>query len=604
MKAAQGAVDHTSRERRHARGLQARLKKSVPAQWSKGIEALALHDTKVPFWMRGTDWIARLEEFQKSHGQALAWSLSDYEVCARAQEIADSAAELLALWPGQLSEAQKLDVVLSVCAAVGVDAPIARTPAGAVARGLCAVWWRRVLRKKVARLVEHGAIKLGLVNRTGGGYASDDAVARRVQQNKRNEEMLARTLVRNEAGQVYTLKELAALGVSNRDVRRGELMTRIRGCEEFADHAGHVGLFFTLTCPSKFHAMTAPRGAAGRAAKNPKYAGATPREAQLWLRTVWARARAELARQGVALYGFRVAEPHHDGCPHWHALLWCVDAQQAQKAQDIVRKHWLSEDGAEPGALKNRVNVKRMVTGGAAGYIAKYIAKNVGGSVDVGAHKDGTGAAQQDAFDVGTGAAQGVQRVDAWAATWGIRQFQPIGQPPVSVWRELRRVTPDQAEEARINGDKEGWKAWGAARRDGDELACWRRYMQAMGGVCLKRGEWAMQPAKRRTEQKNQYQETITRATTVGVEMRSGRWLVSRRMAWVRVAEVDGGAQAPEVRAALARPWTGFNNCTARITHGLRRAFMGRGRHEIGDWDPAHERVGPGDFVGSVKCLG
>ena len=594
-------------EKRENKWAEHRLKKSVPAQWARGVEALAQHAPGVPYWMRGGDWRARLEAFRSAHGQALAWYMGDAEICDRARAIADSVGDLLALWPEPLSEAQRLDAVLSICDVIGVDAPAAITAAGAVNRGLCHVWWRRVLRKKVARLVEHGAIKLGLVNRTVGGYASNDAVQRRTAQLARNEAMLEKTLVRNEAGQVYTLGDLAKLGVSNRDVRRGELMTRIRGCEEFADEAGHVGLFLTLTCPSKFHAMTAPRGG-GRAAKNPKYQGASPREAQQWLCAVWARARADLARQGLAMYGFRVAEPHHDGCPHWHALLWFADIEACTRASETVRRHWLKEDGEEPGAKKNRVNLKRMNKGGAAGYVAKYVAKNIGGTgaADGLQHLDGTGGEQADAFAVDAGAVQGYQRVDAWAATWGIRQFQPLGQPPVTVWRELRRVTFDQAEQARINGDVYAWRAWGAAHRDGDEMACWRRYMHAMGGVCKKRGEWSMCAAKRVTEQVTQYGEAVGKKTVVGVELKSGRWLVSRRMAWARVAVEGvegGGAQAPEVRASMARPWTGFNNCTARLTGGLRRAFLGRGRHEASDWNGSEEKISYGDFVGSVECL-
>ena len=287
------------------------------------------------------------------------------------------------------------------------------------------------------------------------------------------------------------------------------------------------------------------------------------------------------------MYGFRVAEPHHDGCPHWHALIWFKDQGAADQAAQVVRDYWLSDDGHERGAAQNRVNVKAMQAGGAAGYIAKYIAKNVGGSVDVGPHLDGTGG-HQLAFEVETGQVMGYQRVDAWAATWGIRQFQALGQPPVTVWRELRRVTQDQVDQARIEGEPQAWQLWGTVHRSGAEKADWCQFMQRMGGACCKRGAWALSVAQRVTSKTNNYRETLDVKKTVGVETRAGRWLVSRRQAWVRVADpLEVGAQAPDVQAAKAAPWTRFNNCTARLTGDLRRAFLGRGKHEQSDWQNA-----------------
>jgi len=411
--------------------------------------------------------------------------------------------------------------------------------------------------------------------------------------------------MRNEAGQVYTLAELAKSSVANPEIRGGELMVRIRGCEEFATDAGHVGYFLTLTCPSKFHAVQAGgKGSKGQIRVNPKYDGiSTPRDAQMWLRGQWAKVRAAWARAGVECYGFRVAEPHHDACPHWHALLWFADDATAFDALQVVGKHWLSDGGEvqshasrervitfrgalgsshEPGALANRINVKRMHGGGAAGYVAKYVAKNIG-HFDVGQYQDQTG---HEAFDVDTREHKGWQRVDAWAATWGIRQFQAIGQPSVTIWREMRRVTKDQIDRAVHCGDGIASKIWHAVHKFGNVGADWCRYMRHMGGVCKKRGGYLLRAGLRVNEKVNGYGEPITEKKVVGCELRSGRLLVSRRQSWVHVG-ADVGIQDSAEREALGAPWTGFNNCTARLGGKLRAALLGLESENFRDaWGP------------------
>ena len=610
---------------RMARGHLERVIRCAPASWQAAVRErlaptappmLAAEKTvqewlqEPPEWAQAWDMLQAIAQYEDRFGAAAMWNLDDHEICEMANKLAGEADELDALAIGQgASLAERVDSIRLLVRCVGLveDKPIKGEPA--IKHAQDAAWWRKRLRVHVARTVEGGNIAMGRVHKGLGGYVSHDGLARRQAQVKRNAEALGRTLFRNEAGQVYTLRELAELGTANPIVRGGELMTRIRGAEEYADARAHVGLFVTLTLPSKFHPVKL--GSGGRPVPNKKYCGATPRDGQAWLRSMWQRTRSALARKGVRMYGLRVAEPHHDATPHWHALIWAEDEAGAQAIEAKVRHYWLSEDGDERGAAENRVNIKRMVKGGAAGYVAKYIAKSVG-HLALAEHQDMVDG-QQIAMDFGATDARDVKetgaghrRVDGWAAHWGIRQFQTIGMPSVTVWRELRRVTGDQLELFAQEGDRATVRAFHACHRHGEIRADWRIFMEAMGGHALPRKRWHLRTAHRTPEagQVNKYGEEVKVGRIVGLQPQRGRmcgrWLVSRRIAWAPVvdevaiaahaadskaaagqAQGDGTATA---RAALPRAWTGFNNCTARITGELIRAAVPPSCHFKEDW--------------------
>lgn len=349
--------------------------------------------------------------------------------------------------------------------------------AGMLARSVCPLWWRRRLRRAVVTLREDEGRRCHEVHARGQIYCTDDTLARRMEQNQRNAETLESTEIEDEAGQIITLALAAGAGVANKGIRRKELMTRIRGCEEWAEANGMVGLFTTNTLPSRFHPMA--HGAKGAPSRpNPRYDGSKPRDGQAWLCAAWARARAQLHRMGVPFFGFRVAEPHHDMTPHWHMLLWTAPAHLS-KLQDTIRAQWLRDEGNEPGAQKHRFAAKEMHSGGAAGYIAKYIAKNID---DAAMPVEGV----IDPHATGTNELFGgnvAKRVEAWAAAHRIRQFQAIGQPPVTVWRELRRI---EAASVLVAPDAVR-RAHDAVNKTEDAQADWCGYLTAQGGAMTGR---------------------------------------------------------------------------------------------------------------------
>lgn len=359
----------------------------------------------------------------------------------------------------------------AVCAARGIE-PVAKKydDAPAVRRMISARWWTGQLRKAQARALESAAIELGLVNRSRDCYVSNESLAARRAQNERNAAMLEATRAKNlDTLQEFTLAELAAKGPANRAIKRAELMTRISGFERIAIAQGDAGLFLTITCPSKMHAY---RIRGGHAVRNPKYDGTKPSDAQKYLSGVWARIRAALARQGMGLYGFRIAEPQHDGTPHWHLLVFYPPANDS-KVRSTIRRYALQMDGDEAGAQEKRCDFKTMdpSIGTAAAYIAKYVAKNIDGY-----------RLEKDL--IGNDAVETSARVEAWATRWRIRQFQQVGGPPVTVWRELRRVesVPADAPSFVIAVHNAVNKVARFEGRDNASIA-WDHYVKAQGGV-------------------------------------------------------------------------------------------------------------------------
>jgi hypothetical protein len=409
-------------------------------------------------------WLSETAERMKAIKVPTA--LSDGELCEIADKCARDCMDMAGERVGLMGIEGLRKRMGLYCKKYGIQPPGETIEDGpAVSRMTCQLWWRRQLRKTQARALEAESIRLGYVHRQAEIYASNMTVERRQQQRKRNAEGLENTeAVNMDTGEIYNLAELAEKSVANPRIRRGELMTRIKGFEHIAQGLGHAAEFITITCPSKFHPK---RTEGARVVDNPKYNGATPREAQSYLTKLWAQIRAKLQRLAARVYGFRITEAHHDGCPHWHLLLF-MHAWNVEVVRGVIREYALREDGHEPGAQKNRVDFKAIdpAKGTAAGYIAKYVSKNIDGG---GYQVQGDIEAESDAITTG-------HRIEAWASTWGIRQFQQIGGPPVGVWRELRRMEASKDHSQSLEN-----------ARAAADVGNWRRFVEVMGGPTVAR---------------------------------------------------------------------------------------------------------------------
>ncbi|QND86531.1 Phage replication protein A [Chromobacterium vaccinii] len=539
-------------------------------------------------------WLRDLAKFMPSN--ALPLGACEMELVEFAKQRAFEADQLI----GRGSNLKQLK---KYCESFGVEPPNGKTDDGIMRRIACDLWWRRALRRTNARHSEQLSIGLGLVHRRHGLYASHDAITRRREQKRRNRGLLEALTAINELGQEYTLQQLAELSVSNPTIRRAELMVRIAGFEHIAVGLEYAGEFITITAPSKYHPRHAKSGK-----RNAKFCGATPIDTRNYLGGVWSRITAAMARAGIAPFGFRVAEPHHDGTPHMHALLFMAK-EKVKTFRAIVARYAVREERAELGlnylqtkgeakaaarklraagakgvladiaakigneadfwsqpprwvwkGIKARVAFEAIdwKRGTAAGYIAKYIAKNVDGAkhngdsvgVDFEALDYAGQAGQDDGASVDQSAATDATvtaiRVDAWASHWGIRQFQQVGGPPVGVWRELRRWDYQAA-------DAEDVLMHAAIAAD---TGNWGRFVSLMGGHAIKRRDMPLTAARDSVPAENRYGEPGQKRVFGVVEVSSGQLAQTRVHEWQISRKADG------VEGGSAAPWTRVNNST------------------------------------------
>lgn len=444
-------------------------------------------------------------------GCGLSLTASDDDICRAADNKSEIMRQLIAMQTTTTPE-KLLEWISICCRRYGVEPPQCKTLMGAVDRVCDAAWWRRTLRRHLMRRREHGAIKLGFVHRKAGLYVSNDAMHRHRQSRKKSRQWMELMEAINEEGEVFDLVELAEGNVSNPDKRRAEMMVRVKGQEEVARTLGYEALFVTWTTPSRMHATADSR-------PNPKYDDASPKEAHGYLCQQWGKARAALDRADVPYFGLRVAEPHHDGTPHWHLLLFVSTSQKGKLLSTLIR-YALEHDADEPGAKKHRFTWELIDPdkGSAVAYVAKYVSKNIDGK--------GVGA---DFEAIGEDTATTAERVTAWANLWRIRQFQFFGDCPVTIYRELRRLR----EAPKLEDLIQHW----LAADDGN----WSGYLTAMLAAPIKL--WTEEAPSQR------YQGETIRVIR-GVEI-NGHRLETRQHTWTLRRKSESSV-----------PWTRVNNCT------------------------------------------
>lgn len=462
---------------------------------------------------------------------AQALDLTDPDIEDMAEHCAGQVRELAELWQAHgIPDAEALKALQRFARRRRVAFPTQTELAQILNRLTAAAWWRRALRKRF-RTVEQHEIACGAVHRKASPYVSAKAMRRHERNARRLADLLASLeCVNLDTGEALPLDDLIASSQANPTMRRMAMMARIRGIEAHATARGDKALFVTVTAPSRMH----PRHESGQA--NGKHDGTTPRQAQTYLHGVWRNAMRRAAHLGLRVYGLRTVEPHHDGCPHWHVLLF-TRPSDIEALLQTLRACALADSPNEPGADMHRFTAERIdpAKGSAAGYVAKYVAKSIDGHAldsDTESDDDGQTAAG---------------RIVAWARLWGIRQFQFFGLPAITPTRELYRH----------DGQGLGSQALSQAH-----AACkakdYAGYLAALESHSIDLDlQREPRPSSRYA---GEFTDAIRGLVATAADLQAPVTLTTRTETWCIQPKPAQGASA-----ATAAPWTRFNNCAGPL---------------------------------------
>ena len=411
-------------------------------------------------------------------------------------------------------------------------------------------WWIRKLKALRMQWREALLIAAGEVNFQRSEYASKLAIRDIQSRRLANLEYLKSQELENvETGERFDLIDKVMASISNPKIRRMELMSTIAGIEKYAASQHHCGLFITITTPSKYH-PTRKVGKKGsqRVHLNHKWDDETysPKDGQRYLCRIWSNMRTAFKDRDLKVYGMRVVEPHHDGTPHWHMLLFCHPKQRSDVIA-VMRKYALKEDGDERGAEKNRFQCKHMYKGCAAGYIAKYIAKNI----------DGYALDGELDFETGKPLSDAAAAVTAWASIWRIPQFHPVGVPTMGAYREcrsgtLRSISLAESFDERVEAVR--------AAADGGDFAA---YIAAQGGANIPRNLQTVRVAREVAEELNEYDEEVQKVVGIFAPHLGARHIhKTRETQWRIVSKaVDVDLDPLTLKSASGAPRSPVNNC-------------------------------------------
>lgn len=202
------------------------------------------------------------------------------------------------VWVRVASEALRLDVIPPSFEALRPkerrrkDIPYDLIP-GSLARLLCANWWYRKLWQLRNEWREEQLRAACLVSKKASPYISHEAVIHKREQRRKALEFFRAHELVSDDGDTLDMETVVNASASNPAHRRNEMMACVKGMELIAEMRTDCAVFYTITCPSKFHATMS------NGKPNPSWTAATVHQSSDYLVNVFASFRKAMHRAGL-----------------------------------------------------------------------------------------------------------------------------------------------------------------------------------------------------------------------------------------------------------------------------------------------------------------
>ncbi|PNV82012.1 MAG: hypothetical protein C0627_12110 [Sulfurimonas sp.] len=200
------------------------------------------------------------------------------------------------------------------------------------------------------------------------GVSQSDLVSVKLKIQKQNDFLEYGYIKDKVTGNTLKLKECVISSNHNPQRYYAEIQNRIDTLQREAESSNLTPVFLTITLPSEFHPMKQRSEYDTTLIKNPKYNGAEPREATKILTKMWAKLRQDRSLKDLPknkrMY-YRVNEPHKNGTPHAHILLF-IPADRIEKVEKAFNRFYFSKSNKFVKDIQN-----------AKSYIMKYINKTL-----------------------------------------------------------------------------------------------------------------------------------------------------------------------------------------------------------------------------------